>query len=270
MKIVDLSVLVDDGNPSEEVSTKINYISHRKGAIFLGLSALFSRNKRIKNQLPQIIKRLMSIKILNQNSFCNHQGLSTEFVKLTSHTGTHIDSPYHYTIEGEKISEVSLDLFYKEGVLLNFSNRKLRSPIQLFEVIRYIEGNNIELNENKIVIFFTGADKYYGSKEYRTHYFGISLDVIKYLLTCGVKVVGTDAFSLDQPFDYMVSNYQNSKNSKELWPIHMMGSKEPFFMIEKLSSLEVLADVKKFTVIAFPIKLKDASASWPRVAAIIE
>ena len=39
MKIIDLSVEIDNKNPSEEVKTKIKYIPHKRGAFLLGLSS---------------------------------------------------------------------------------------------------------------------------------------------------------------------------------------------------------------------------------------
>lgn len=270
MRIIDLSVEIDNKNPSEEVKTKIKYIPHKKGALLLGLSSIFNRNQKMFVQFPSMLKKILFCRVLNHKSFINNEGLSTEFVRITSHTGTHIDSPYHYSKRGIKISEANLETFYNKGVLFDFSNRELTTPLQLIEVIDYIEKNNIDIQANNIILFYTGASKNYGVKEYLTSYYGISEEVLQFLLSRGIKVIGTDAFSLDQPFDYMNAKYEESGDKRNLWPIHMKGSYDPFFMIEKLNNLDQLVKIENFKIIALPIKLKDASASWSRVVAIVE
>lgn len=59
MKIIDLSVEIDNKNPSEEVKTKIKYIPHKRGAFLLGLSSIFNRNQKMFLQFPSIFKKIL-------------------------------------------------------------------------------------------------------------------------------------------------------------------------------------------------------------------
>ncbi|MCY7172665.1 cyclase family protein [Streptococcus gallolyticus subsp. gallolyticus] len=269
MKLIDLSVMLDENDKSEEIKTKIKYIPHNRGAFLLGLSLMFKRNQSNFKKVIQVILNLCRGNFLNKHSFLNHSGLSTEFLSLSSHSGTHIDSPYHYSEFGKKISDSELDIFYNKGILLDFSTRELSTPVRLEELKKYLLLNDISLSPCNIVLIHTGASRNYGTERYRSEYFGVEEKVIEFLLKSGIKVIGTDAFSLDQPFDYMEKKYMESNDSHELWPIHMLGSKYNFYMIEKLYNLDKLRGIKEFDVIAFPIKIKGASAAWSRVVAVV-
>ena len=39
---------------------------------------------------------------------------------LTTHTGTHVDAPYHFNKHGRRIDELPLDLFMGKAVVLDF------------------------------------------------------------------------------------------------------------------------------------------------------
>ncbi|MBF0555637.1 MAG: cyclase family protein [Nitrospirae bacterium] len=95
-RIVDLGITIEDGLPSDPpmMIPAIDYVDHRKGAtqmeqFFPGLKA---------GQLPGGL------------------GWSLEHVSLTTHSGTHMDAPYHYhpTMYGGKSA---LWLFYREFYL---------------------------------------------------------------------------------------------------------------------------------------------------------
>ena len=43
---------------------------------------------------------------------------------LDTHTGTHVDAPFHFLQNGEKIDAISVDKFLGECVVINLSNIK--------------------------------------------------------------------------------------------------------------------------------------------------
>src|SRR6185503_11828299 len=56
-------------------------------------------------------------------------GLSAEDVTLNTHTGTHLDAPWHYgpTVAGKRaygIDEVPLEWCFSDGVVLDLTHRK--------------------------------------------------------------------------------------------------------------------------------------------------
>ena len=75
-RIIDLSIAIEAGLPSdpEMMIPKIDYLTHAQGAEQMEL--FFPGLK--KEQLPKSL------------------GWAIEFVQLTTHSGTHLDAPFHY------------------------------------------------------------------------------------------------------------------------------------------------------------------------------
>ena len=137
-KIIDLSVDIEDRSVSEEVMPKVNYINHKKGAVYLGLGLLWKGDNFIK-KVCNTLTCIFSGRVLSTKDFKDNLGLSTEFVKLSTHTGTHVDAPYHYGPENKDISSLSLDIFFSDGVVLDFSNRNSELSISEKEIIQKLK-----------------------------------------------------------------------------------------------------------------------------------
>jgi len=268
MRIVDLSVAIENASESEEIPARIKYISHRKGGTLLGLGVLWN-GKSFFEKLFHFINGFVKRKRISSKDFPDSEALATEKITLSTHTGTHIDSPYHYGKNNRSIEEIPLDFFYSDGVMLDFSSRKSMEPLKKVEIIEKLDDIGYKLKPNDIVLICTGAYQYYGKREYKTDYFGLSVESLQFLLEKGIKLIGTDAFGLDQPFEYMERKFNQTKQKQYLWPTHLYGKKHPYMMIEKLSNLLKIGRFYNFKVAAFPIKIEGASAGWSRVVAII-
>jgi len=46
------------------------------------------------------------------------EGYNLELLFLSSHTGTHLDSPYHFVKNGIKIHEIPVDRFFGRAILI--------------------------------------------------------------------------------------------------------------------------------------------------------
>ena len=76
MKLLDLSVTIEGGLPSDPafMIPEIEYWDHQKGAE--NMVTFFPGSN--KDDLPKGL------------------GWAIEFIKLTTHSGTHLDAPWHY------------------------------------------------------------------------------------------------------------------------------------------------------------------------------
>lgn len=269
MRIVDLSVPIEAGCISEEVPSKIKYINHKIGGRLLGMGVIWKGN----NLLSKILNFIVCVakgELITCNDFIDKKGLSTEIIKLSTHTGTHIDSPYHYSEKNGDFSSISLENFYGDGFIFDFSSRCSEEPITVLEIVEKLNNSKCKLKKGDIVLFYTGASHLWNSVEYKEKYVGLTMESVEFLLDKEVSIIGTDAFGLDQPFDYMCRKYKKSSNKLELWPAHMYGRKRPYLMIEKLTNLDKVGRLYGFKIVAFPVYIKGASAGWSRVVAIIE
>lgn len=268
MRVIDLSVTIENDHISEEVPAKIKYISHKKGGLLLGLGILWS-GKTFSDKFCHFLRGMLNGKRIKATDFPDGEALATEKVTLSTHTGTHVDSPYHYGKNNRSIEKIPLSDFYGDGVLLDFSMRTSRGPLEKDEIIKKLSDINYTLKPGDIVLICTGAYTNYGQSTYKKKYFGLSVGGLSFLLENGIKLIGTDAFGLDQPFGYMNRKFNQTRKQNCLWPVHMYGKKHPYMMIEKLTNLHEIERPYGFKVAAFPIKLQGASAGWSRVAAII-
>ncbi|NUR90151.1 MAG: cyclase family protein, partial [Nonomuraea sp.] len=120
-----------------------------------------------------------------------------------------------------------------------------------------------------IVLLDTGAARWAGQRRYFTDFRGLGGDGVELLLDLGVRVIGTDAFSLDAPFAAMIARYRETGDPAALWPAHFAGRRREFCQLERLANLSALPAPTGFTVACFPVKIARAGAAWARAVALI-
>jgi kynurenine formamidase len=253
-KIVDLSIAIEPDLPSdpEMMIPKIDYADHIAGAkqmeeFFPGLK---------KEQLPDGL------------------GWAVEYVTLTTHSGTHLDAPYHYHPKMDKgqpamtIDQVPLEWCFSDGVLLDFSQKADGERITAEDVEKTLAKIDYRLKPLDIVLVRTGADAAWGKAEYLVKGAGMTKESTLYLLDKGVKVVGIDAWSWDRPLPFLAQEFQETGNPDVIWEAHFAGIEKGYCHMEKLCNLDKLDRPHGFKVACFPVKIKNASAGWCRPVAI--
>lgn len=273
MTIIDLSVAISPDSWEPE-PIEVEWINHTAGADKLGRSAwYFERRKGWRGLLQRFLPA--DGRLISHRDFPDAMGLSQMFYRLSTHTGTHVDAPFHYGWRKntrdlpDTISEIPLGWCYGAGVLIDCSADP-REQIDADNVARQCELAGISVSEGDIVLINTGASRLFGRREYFSDYRPIHPSAVSYLLDRGVRVIGTDAFSFDAPFMQMIAAYRKNGDASVLWPAHMMGRDRPYLQIERLSNLDRLPKANGFRVSCLPIKLEHADAAWSRVVAIFE
>ncbi len=255
-RLVDLSVSIEAGLPSDPplMIPRIDYVDHAQGAdqmteFFPGLR---------KDQLP------------------DGMGWAMEFLTLTTHSGTHLDAPFHYhpTMDrGKKaltIDEVPLDWCFNDGVLLDFRHKADGDRITETDVKNELNRINYQIKPLDIVLIQTGADQKWGKPEYLLAGAGMDRDSTLYLTAKGVRVVGIDAWSWDRPLPYLAKEFKETGDPKVIWEAHFSGIEIGYCHMEKLANLSSIGRSTGFTVCCFPVKIKGASAGWTRPVAIVD
>jgi len=181
------------------------------------------------------------------------EGWAVETMTLSTHNGTHMDAPYHHhsTMDGGKraltIDEVPLEWCMNRGVKLDFRHLADGHVVSAAEVEAELSRIGHRLQPLDIVVVNTAAGAAYGQGDYIHRGCGMGREATLYLLERGVRLTGTDAWSWDAPFS----------ETAQRWAI------------EKLANLEALPSTG-FTVSAFPMKIKGASAGFTRAVAILD
>jgi cyclase len=201
--------------------------------------------------------------------------LSLDRLSLTTHTGTHVDAPSHYgsrcgygTGIPRHIDELPLDWFHGPGVVLDVTD----VPTGVIGAAR-LEKEFARIGHTpaagEIVLLHTGADQRVGTPEYFTDFAGLDGPATHLLLDLGVRVIGTDAFSLDAPFGDIIRRYQRTGDRSVLWPAHFAGREREYCQIERLANLGALPGPTGFDVSCFPVKIAGGGAGWARAVALL-
>jgi kynurenine formamidase len=207
---------------------------------------------------------------------------AAEWVKLTTHSGTHVDAPWHYhptqdaALEGgsrpaQTIDQMPLEWFFNPGVKLDFRDRSDGHVVSAAEVEAELERIGHELQPLDIVVVNTAAGMALANRDpaYVSRGAGVGYEATMYLLERGVRVTGTDAWSWDAPFSYTAEKVKATNDPKLIWEGHRAGVDIGYCHIEKMHNLEAIP-ATGFMISCFPHKIEGASAGWTRAVAIFE
>ena len=202
--------------------------------------------------------------------------LNNDLLSLTAHTGTHVDAPAHYgsrcgygRSRPRTIDELPLEWFHRPGVLVDVSDHP-EHVVTAADLAERFARIGHEPAPHDIVLVRTGAAARAGTPAFFTDFIGLDGSAVHYLLDFGVRVIGTDAFSLDAPFTDILRRYREGGDPAVLWPAHFAGRDREYCQIERLANLDQLPGPVGFTVSCFPVKIVGAGAGWARAVALLD
>jgi len=133
-------------------------------------------------------------------------GYNLELLFLSSHTGTHLDAPYHFLEKGAKIHEISLKKLVSNAVLIK-SRKKSNESVTKTDIQKF-EKKHGKIASFSSVIFYTGWQRNLQKKYYFTKNPGLSVSAAKYLASKKISLVGIDSPSIDLGTDSKFSVHQ--------------------------------------------------------------
>ena len=181
-------------------------------------------------------------------------GYNLELLFLSTHTGTHMDAPYHFLEKGAKIHEISLKKLVSEAILIK-SKKKGNESITKTDIQKF-EKKHGKIASFSSVIFYTGWQRNLQKKYYFTKNPGLSVSAAKYLASKKINLVGIDSPSIDLGKDFKFS-------------VHQIFAKKGMLIVENLANLEKIKS-SKFHLVVLPLKLKNATGSPVRAIAFVE
>lgn len=252
-RIIDLSVPLEHQAVSEPMPATIHYVRHDGEGL---------------EQMRQFFGVKPEDLVVS-----NGLGWAIEEIQAITHTGTHVDAPYHYgpTSEGQPartIDQVPLEWCFAPGVVLDMRHKKPGDFIEITDLETALEKIDYQLRPLDIVLLQTGADKRLNSPEYFAQP-GLGREGVLWLVERGVRVIGIDAYTLDRPFASMVADYRRTGDGRFIWPAHFAGITREYCQIEKLANLDLIPRPHGFYVSCLPVKIHAASAGWCRAVALV-
>ncbi len=178
-------------------------------------------------------------------------GYNLELLFLSSHTGTHLDAPYHFTKKGAKIHQIPVTRLIGDALLIKI--KKIKDQAITKKDLLEFERKNGEIKNFSSIIFFTVWQKNLNKKFYFTNNPGLSKSATNYLISKKINLVGIDSPSIDLGTD-------------KSFTAHKILAKNNILIVENLSNLEKIPTLE-FDFIILPLKLKDATGSPVRAIA---
>lgn len=253
LRLIDLSVPLEHQAVSEPMPARIHYVRHDGEGL-------------------QQMQQFFGIKA-EELTWSNGLGWAIEEIQAITHTGTHVDAPYHYgpTSEGgpaRTIDQVPLEWCFAPGVVLDMRQKAAGDVITVDDLASALARINYTLQPRDIVLLQTDADKRLGSPAYYAQP-GLGREGVLWLVEQGVRVIGIDAYTLDRPFAAMVADYRRTGDGRHIWPAHFAGITREYCQIEKLANLDLLPQPHGFWLSCLPVKIQGASAGWCRAVALV-
>jgi kynurenine formamidase len=253
-RLIDLSVTLEDNAVSEPMPARIDYMRHAVE----GLQWFKERFGVAENDLV----------------YSDGVGGTWETFQGITHTGTHLDAPWHFgpTSEGrpaKTIDEVPLEWCFGDGVVLDLRHKRPGEFITVADLEACLQKIGYTIKPFDIVLLMTGCDKRIDSPAYFDQP-GMSREATLWLLEQGVKIVGIDAYGFDRKFADMAADFQRTGDGRFVWPAHFAGITKEYCHIEKMANLDQIPRPFGFKIAVFPVKIKGASAGWVRPVAFVD
>ena len=181
-------------------------------------------------------------------------GYNLELLFLSSHTGTHLDAPYHFLEKGKKIHEISLKRLIINAILVKIRKQK-DQPITKTDIQKF-EKKHGKIPNESTVIFWTNWQKMIKNDSYFVSNPGLSVTAAKYLISKKTNLVGIDSPSIDL-------------GKEKRFLVHHLFAKNDVLIVENLANLDKIKSWK-FQLAVLPMKLKNATGAPVRAVGIID
>ncbi|MDP4552598.1 cyclase family protein [Alkalihalobacillus macyae] len=176
-------------------------------------------------------------------------GYQVTQLNIGSHTGTHVDAPFHFQKEGERIDQSTLTKFMAPGLVIDVTGKAPAEQITMDDVAEQIES----VVPGTIVLFHTGWAKHIGTETYFEHPY-LSVDIINSLLDKGVTTFFIDALNVDPP-------------DGSAFPVHEAITLVNGIIGENFCNFDQI-DFANPLIIALPLKLEGLDGSPVRAIAV--
>ncbi|KAH7928648.1 putative cyclase [Leucogyrophana mollusca] len=172
-------------------------------------------------------------------------------LSLGSHTGTHIDAPYHFIANGSTVDRLDLQSLVGRAVVVDVRGKKAHEKVTWGDISK-CEG---KMNKGMIVLICTGWSQYWGEPNYMDHPY-LDDNAAAEMVRRGVRVIGVDTMSPDE------MNVGCSDHG-----VHHVVLGAGGAIAENLCNLEIVLEMDEPVVSLLPLKLDSCDGSPIRAVA---
>ncbi len=176
------------------------------------------------------------------------QGYDSEVMTMSTHTGTHMDAPSHFSKGKKSIGDILASRLVCDAVMI-------RVPKKTGQKVNVEDIEDKDIKPGDTVVLATGWERRYKSRAYMTANPGLSKAAARYLVKKKVNLVGIDGPSIDPGSDAGFGAHNI------LLPAGVLA-------VENLCNLDRIKK-KRFTLLVAPLKLAGATGSPVRALALV-
>jgi len=162
-------------------------------------------------------------------------------IEMGSHTGTHIDAPWHFVPNGRRLNEIPIETLVGPATVFAINQR---SSIARADV------EQLSLDGVERVLFKTDNSQHWSDGKFYENFVYLEPEAAQVLVDRGVKLVGIDYLSID-------------KFKSEKHPSHFVLLERNVVIVEGLNLSRVTPGPYRMT--ALPLNLQDADGAPTRV-----
>jgi arylformamidase len=112
---------------------------------------------------------------------------TVSFLSLGVHTGTHVDAPVHFILDGAGVESIGMDRLIGPARVLDLGDVARIEP-------RHLEGQGIGAGDR--ILFKTRNSRYWTERHFRPDYTSLSMEGAEWLVGRSVRTVGIDYLSI--------------------------------------------------------------------------
>jgi kynurenine formamidase len=193
---------------------------------------------------------------------------SWDEVHASTRAGTHLEAPFRFGPEcnggdARTVDRIPLDWCFGRAAVLDVSAGERWAPIERAELVEALETAGHHLRAGDIVLLRTGAEAHFdGDPAFPQSGRGLSVAGLEYLVERGVRVIGTDAESLDRPVEAMAHDARRGIPGA-IYPVHRAARRLEHCQVLKLARLAELSGSEAWISVA-PVKVEGAGSGWCR------
>lgn len=205
----------------------------------------------ITNGMP-VFPGTEAAKLETANTF-EKDGFRETMLRITSHTGTHMDAPFHLFSHRTALDDMAPSRFVGKALVVDCRDVPEGGSIGM----EYIERVRPLAEQAEFLLFLTGWSRYWGQETYFGAYPVIDMEVCQYLRDSGKKGAGFDTIGIDPVADMELPRHK------------MLLSERDMVILENLTNLEQVGK-ELFLLAALPLKYQNADGAPIRAVAILE
>ncbi len=183
-------------------------------------------------------------------------GFLAESLFLVSHTGTHVDAPWHFDPGGKKLDELPLRRFLLPGHLLDVRGVRSKGLISRARIRNARARLAGTIPAGDAILLRTGWERHRGTPAYLFENPGLSKEAADELVRWKIGLLGIDTANVDHPADAR-------------YPAHHAMLSAGVLVIENAANLAALGS-SRFFLIALPLPLQGTTGSPVRLVALVE